>query len=113
MAVVLNGPFTFTAVNDKLELPAPESPAEYEIQITGAGTLTIEFQDSLDGGTTYVAVQVLNVSTGAGAANMTAAGIFRAGGGGQGGAIFRRPRLICTAFTSGTLVGRVASILRP
>jgi len=102
----------FQAANDTLELPAPEIPAEFEIQVTGAGTLTLEFQDSVDG-TNWVAVQVYNVSTGAGAANITAAGLFRAGGGGQAGAIFRKPRLRCTAFTSGNLTGIVASVLRP
>lgn len=105
--------FTFTANAQSLDLPAPEGPVEYLIQITGAGTLTIEFQDSADGGTTYSPVQVLNAATGAGAANITAAGIYRIGGGGQAGVIARRPRLRSTAFTSGQLVAFVFAVLRP
>lgn len=105
--------FTFTASAQSFNLPAPEGPVEYFIQVIGAGVLTIEFQDSGDLGTTYVALQLINATTGAGAANITAAGIFRFGGGGQAGTIARMPRLQSVAFTSGNLVVKVFSVLRP
>lgn len=111
MAVVLNS-ITFSANGQNLDLPTPEAPAEYVIQVIGAGVMTIEFADSLDGGTTYNTVQVYNQGTNAYAANITAAGLFRVTGPGGAGGVFRRPRIRTIAFTSGTLTVQVASVVR-
>lgn len=67
-------------------------------QLTSAAfSATIQCQGSFDGGTTWVALQVVNLNDGTTATSITANGIYRADVGGV-----PQHRWQCTAFTSAT-----------
>lgn len=110
--MVAIGPYTLGALNANQELPASEAPMEYLLQVIGGGTLTVEFQDTLDGGTTWSPVGIINALTQAVVANITANGLYRVGGAGAAGLVLRRPRIIATAYTSGNFNIRLVSALR-
>lgn len=94
----------FTGAGQILPLPSAESEV-YTIQLVGAGVMTIQLQDSYDGGTTFFPLNVANLATGVANKDITAAGIF-----GQASvAALIQPRLIVTAFTSGQMA--VAAVL--
>lgn len=98
----LLGPYLFDAANDSFDLPAFAQPVRLKLQLVGTSVQTLEFQDSLDGGTTYVAVRVYPENTGAAAANMTAAGVYVVGEVSAPSLLLAQPRLRNTAFTSGS-----------
>jgi len=93
----------FGALNDELSIPCAFGAQWGNIQVVGAGVLTLQLQDSYDGGVTYNVVRTFSVSTGAGSASITAAGLYET----EIAWLPLRPRLICTAFTSGTLTAYV------
>lgn len=98
-------PFTFTANSQSSpDLGAPrDKEGGLVIQITGAGTMTLQFEGTVDG-VNWVPVAAQKIDGSAAATTATAAGIFRVQGGSAGwcGGL-NGVRVSTTAFTSGTL----------
>jgi hypothetical protein len=100
---------TLSAANDVLELAQPGT-ATVLIQLIVTGTNTTVFEVNVDQGSspTWVAIDVINVNTGAAVSSATASGIFRAHVSGA-----REFRVRSSAWTSGSAVvsmnGSVAS----
>lgn len=98
MALTVNAQ-TIAANGTKITLGGADDRvvSRYAIQITGTFTATIQFEVSLDGGTTYVAALATPVGSTTAATTTTAAGAFLMDVSG-----FPLARLNCTAYTSGT-----------
>ncbi|MGI0149161.1 MAG: hypothetical protein ACREDF_06490 [Thermoplasmata archaeon] len=97
MNTKLYGPYTFGALNAEQTIPVPANAIDVLIQVIGTSTQTIQFQDSLDGGTTYSSIRLEAVDTGTLSNNITAAGLFL-----RGGLVLRAPKLRNTGYTSGS-----------
>lgn len=98
---------TFSQNGDALDVKLDDLLAEeILIQVTGAGTLTLVARVSMDG-VNYVDVQLQPIGGGAAVSTITAAGMLKPAFTPYGARYFR---LVCTAFTSGTLVGLVQNV---
>jgi hypothetical protein len=73
------------------------------VQLTGTFTGTVQFEESLDGGTTWIAKTVFPAAGGGGVTSATATGQWKFALG--GGTHFRAR---CSAFTSGPIVVDIA-----
>jgi hypothetical protein len=79
------------------------------VQITGTFVATVTFEGTIDG-TNYVAIEAINVATGAKATTATAAGVYRMG---IAGFVTVRARLAWTSGTSITVTGRLTEATDP
>ena len=79
------------------------------VQITGTFVATVTFEGTIDG-TNYVAIEAINVATGAKATTATAAGVYRMG---VVGFVTVRARLAWTSGTSITVTGHLSTAADP
>lgn len=97
--------FTFTANSQSSpDLGAPQDKeGGLVIQVTGAGTMTLQFEATVDK-VNWVPVAAQKIDGTAAATTTTGAGVFRIQGGSAGWAGgLNGVRVSTTAFTSGTL----------
>lgn len=73
------------------------------IQLSGTFVGTVQFEESIDGGTTWIAKTVYPAAGGAGVSSATAVGKWKFGLGGS-----THFRVRCSAFTSGPIVVDIA-----
>ena len=98
----------FAALNDEVQFSLNESCSEdVLVQITGAGTLTVVLEVSLDGKTTWTAARLRDLATGTDAASETANGTYRPTDPIYGAT---DARLRCSAFTSGNRIVYVSAV---
>lgn len=90
----------FGAQEDTMLVPVVGEGMLLHIHAIGAGVMTLVLEDSIDG-VNYVAVRMTNLADGTSVVGITVAGIYRS----QAFGALMRPRLRCSAFTSGTLSG--------
>lgn len=93
----------FTGISQVLTIPASDESQNFTLQIVGGGVMTLQLQDSLDGGLTFVPTRVKSLRTGTTVNDLTAADLYCHSF--QNG--FVMPRLVVTAFTSGQLAAYV------
>jgi len=79
------------------------------VQIDGTFVATVTFEGTIDG-TNYVAIEAINVATGAKATTATAAGIYRLG---VVGLVTVRARMTWTSGTSITVTGHLSAATDP
>ena len=91
--------FLFTALDQILPLPSSNEPALVHIQVIGAGTLSLQLEDSYDGGVTYAPVRLLQAVDGAQSIVTALAGLYRQ----LTVAIMVSGRIRCSSYTSGTM----------
>lgn len=88
--------YVLNAVDKELRTSAPDKQAVVVVQVTGTFVATLQFEGSLDG-STWVAVTLIPIPTGAGVTSATAPGMWT---GDISGLEYFRVR--CSAFTSGS-----------
>jgi len=99
--------FTFTALNQTLDLSALAGEnSRVFLQVVGAGVLELVCENSLDGGTTYGVIQAFDAGTGV-LVLIDHAALYL-----TRETSLTRPRIRCSAFTSGsfTVYARVAPL---